>query len=169
MRDGHPSRKERRETESWPLDTDHIAHHILTIYALAASPATIQKQYDRNKSYQRPPPPLENQVVEDLYDLSKFQSYLGNADYYRDFLIFFQQEIAKRGYEDVINEYVLKGDDRADDMLARMYAGEFVHNFSSHIALIINRLPPPLNPPGLRRRVQAACYSRRSSCTSCMS
>lgn len=93
---------------------------------MAASPTIIQKQYDRNRSYQRPPPPLENQVVEDLYDRSKFQTYLGNADYYRDFLIFFEQEIDKRGYEDVVNEYVLKGDDRADDMLARMYAGGFI-------------------------------------------
>ncbi|KAI9880934.1 MAG: hypothetical protein M1830_010002 [Pleopsidium flavum] len=105
---------------------NHIAHHTLTLYALAASPAVIQKHYENNKSYQRPPGPLEKRVVQDLYDPCKFHDYLGDEKYYHDFLVFFQQEIDKRGCEDVINEYVLKRDDRADDLLARMFAG-FLH------------------------------------------
>lgn len=61
--------------------------------------------------------------MEDLYDQAKFHDYLGNEEYYHDFLSFFAQEMNKSGWEDVINEYVLKRDDRANDMLARMFAG----------------------------------------------
>ena len=39
---------------------------------------------------------------------------------------FFRGEIDKKGHEQVINEYCLKGDERADDMLVRLHAG-FLH------------------------------------------
>ena len=65
-------------------------------------------------------------MVQDLHDRSKYHDYLGNEKYYPDFLVFFQQEIDKKGWEAVINEYVLMGDELADDMLARMYAGEYM-------------------------------------------
>ena len=105
-------------------DTDHIVHHILTIFALGASPQVLQEQYDRNASYQRPPVPLDDNIVNDLSDPAKYRKYLGDERYYRDYLLFFQKEMEKKGYEEVINEYVLKGDDRADDLLGRMYAGK---------------------------------------------
>lgn len=105
---------------------DHIAHHILTLYALGASPTQIQRQYDNNKSYQRAPPPVDDGVLEDLHDPVKFRRYLANERYYHDYLVYFQGEMDKKGYEDVLNEYVLKGDERADDMLVRMYAGTSV-------------------------------------------
>ena len=106
-------------------------HHVLTLYALGATPEQIQSHYDSNKSYQRPPEPVDNLIVDHLYDVSQFHKYLGNGRYYHDFLIFFQREIDKKGYENVINEYLLKGDERADDMLSRLYAGE-PHNNSSY-------------------------------------
>lgn len=65
-------------------------------------------------------------MVQDLHNPSKYHDYLGNEKYYPDFLLFFQQEIDKKGWEAVINEYVLRGDELADDMLARMYAGEYM-------------------------------------------
>ncbi|MCJ1417686.1 hypothetical protein MMC32_004030 [Xylographa parallela] len=105
---------------------NHIAHHLLTIYALGASPEIIQDQYDRNASYQRAPLPVDDKVVEDLHDSSKFSKYLQNERYYHDYLVFFQEEIDAKGYEEVINEYVLKSDERAHDMLVRMYSG-FLH------------------------------------------
>ena len=103
---------------------DHIVHHILTLYALGATPEQIQNHYDNNKSYQRPPPSLDNNIVQDLNDYNKFHEYLGNENYYRDYLVFFQSEIDRKGYEEVINEYLLKGDERANDMLCRVYAGK---------------------------------------------
>ncbi len=102
---------------------NHIAHHLLTIYALGAPPPIIQQQYDHNKSYQRPAVALEDSVVQDMRDPNKYRNYLGNEKYYHDFLVFFQQEMESKGWENVLNEYVFKGDERADDMLVRMFAG----------------------------------------------
>lgn len=39
---------------------------------------------------------------------------------------FFRAEIDRKGHAEVINEYCLKGDERADDMLVRLHAG-FLH------------------------------------------
>ena len=63
-------------------------------------------------------------MVADLQDQATFNKYLKNERYYHDYLVFFQKEIDKKGYENVINEYVLQGDERADDMLVRMYGGK---------------------------------------------
>ncbi|KAG9199417.1 hypothetical protein G6514_008482 [Epicoccum nigrum] len=52
-----------------------------------------------------------------------YKLYLGNERYYRDFLLFFQKEIDKKGWPNVLKEYVFEGDERADDMLVRMFSG----------------------------------------------
>ncbi|KAI9822586.1 MAG: hypothetical protein M1827_000305 [Pycnora praestabilis] len=105
---------------------NHIAHHILTLYALSASPSIIQRQYERNKSYQRPPQPVDKSVLKDMKEYSTFRKYLGNERYYHDFLIHFQEQMDKQGWEAVLNEYVFNGDEKADDMLVRMFGG-FLH------------------------------------------
>lgn len=69
---------------------------------------------------------MDEEVITELHEPAKFKKYLGNERYYRDYLLFFQQEIDKKGYEEVINEYMLKRDERADDMLVRMYAGKCI-------------------------------------------
>ena len=86
----------------------------------------IQKHYDRNKMYQREALPLHTAILQDLHDCNKFQAYLGKERYYHDYLEYFRGEIDKNGYAQVINEYCLKGDERADDMLVRLHAG-FLH------------------------------------------
>ena len=86
----------------------------------------MQRHYDRNKTYQRNAPALDNAILEDLHDYQKFQAYLGNESYYRNYLEYFRGEIDRKGYAQVINEYCLKGDERADDMLVRLHAG-FLH------------------------------------------
>ena len=58
-----------------------------------------------------------------MHDPAVFKKYLDNERYFRDYVVFFQREIEKKGVEGVVNEYVLKGDERADDMLGRTYAG----------------------------------------------
>lgn len=150
------------------VSTDHIVHHVLTLYALGATPEQIQGQYDNNKSYQRSPEPVDNSIIEHLRDGSQFSRYLGNGRYYHDYLIFFQSQIDKKGYEDVINEYLLKGDERADDMLCRLYAGKPYNNSpnSQLDSLTLYRLPTPDHSSRLRPRIQAAGHHRRSSSAS---
>ena len=60
----------------------------------------------------------------DLKDPVLFNQCLGSDDAYADFLRFFENEIAEKGVPDVIREYLLKGDDRANDIFCRMYTGE---------------------------------------------
>lgn len=96
------------------------------MYALGASQELIQTHYDRNQTYQRKAQPLDNAILEELHDYEKFHGYLGNERYYHDYLEYFRGEIDKKGYAEVINEYCLKGDERADDMLIRLHAG-FLH------------------------------------------
>ena len=93
------------------------------MYALGATPEQIQKHYNNNKTAQRPQQPLHNHVTTELCDFKKYQQYLGKEKYYYDYLVYFQGEIEKKGYQEVINEYLLKGDARADDMLGRMFSG----------------------------------------------
>ncbi|KAF9691451.1 hypothetical protein EKO04_010710 [Ascochyta lentis] len=105
---------------------NHIAHHLLTLFALNATPKEIQQGYDINVDYQRPPEPLKESVVDDMHNPERFKTYLGKEQYYHDFLVFFQKEIDTKTWQGVLNEYVFAGDERADDMLSRMYAG-FLH------------------------------------------
>lgn len=102
---------------------DHITHHLLTIYALGASPSMLEKAYNENVSYQRPKGELEQKIVEDLSDKAKFKDYLGQEKYFHDYLVFFQNEIDSKGLEATLNEHVFAGDEHADAMFVRMFAG----------------------------------------------
>lgn len=55
-----------------------------------------------------------------------FKKYLGKEKYYHDYLVFFQKDMEEKGWENVLNEYLFAGDERADDLLARTYAGELL-------------------------------------------
>lgn len=61
--------------------------------------------------------------MENLNDPEEFKKYLGKENYYHDYLVFFQNEFEKKGWENVLNEYVFAGDERADDLLGRLYGG----------------------------------------------
>ncbi|KAF2198855.1 hypothetical protein GQ43DRAFT_442976 [Delitschia confertaspora ATCC 74209] len=105
---------------------DHIVHHILTVFALGASPSTLKKQYKNNLSYQKPLKPADQSVVKEMHNPEGFKKYLGQGKRYHEFLVFFKEEMETKGWHNVVNEYLFKGDERADDMLVRLYAG-FLH------------------------------------------
>ena len=102
---------------------NHIAHHLLSLFALNATPAEIRQGWEDNVSYQRPPVSLKESIVTDMHDPKKYKTYLGSEKYYHDFLVFFQEEMDQKGWQEVLNEYVFKGDERANDMLVRMFSG----------------------------------------------
>ena len=74
-------------------------------------------------SYQRPLVPLEHSIVTNMHDPKIYQKYLGREKYYHEFLVFFQGKMDQKGWQEVLNQYVFKGDERADDMLVRMFGG----------------------------------------------
>lgn len=106
------------------LAQNHVSHHLLTIFALGADPGTIHRQYDDNASYQRPIKLNESErEVKDFSDHELFKKNLFNYKCYYDYLLHFQREIEAKGWEAVLNEYLFAGDERADDLLVRLYAG----------------------------------------------
>ncbi|OCK72798.1 hypothetical protein K432DRAFT_430891 [Lepidopterella palustris CBS 459.81] len=108
---------------------NHIVHHLLALWALGAKPNEIQEMWEYNKDYQGP---IEKRPPEtvlpdlDLNDSVVFQKCLGNDDCYVDFLKFFENEVAEKGMQEVIKEYLFRGDERANDILGRMFT-DLVH------------------------------------------
>ena len=49
---------------------------------------------------------------------------LNQTKLYPDYLAFFTHEIERKGHEEIINEYVFKGDRKANFMFDRLYAGK---------------------------------------------
>lgn len=56
----------------------------------------------------------------------QFKRCLGDERNYHDYLEYFQSEMESKGWQAALNEYLFSGDERADDMLVRLYAG-FLH------------------------------------------
>ncbi|KAF1928300.1 uncharacterized protein M421DRAFT_420851 [Didymella exigua CBS 183.55] len=126
---------------------NHIAHHLLTLFALGATPEEIQDGYDTNVSYQRPSEPLKDSAIEDMHNPDRFKTYLEKEEYYHDFLVFFQKEIEKKTWQKVLNEYLFARNERADDLLARLYAG-FLHPII-HIGFGVEFQQPAIIAEGL--------------------
>lgn len=103
--------------------SDHIVHHLLTLFSLGASPEEIQAAYDRAKSYQRPTYPVDNDVLHAIIEKSNFKDYLGKEEHYSNFLAFFQHEINAKGVAATLQEHVFAEDEHADDLLGRLFSG----------------------------------------------
>ncbi|WPH03794.1 oxidoreductase afly [Acrodontium crateriforme] len=132
---------------------NHIAHHLLTLWALKGSTEQIQSAYDHNKDYQGATTPPQESVVLDMHDRTKWKSFLGNGKYYNDFLQFFQDEIKKSSWQEVVQKYVFAGDERANDILVRLFAG-FLHPII-HLGFGIEFQQPSIMAEGL---AQAAVH-----------
>lgn len=129
---------------------NHIAHQVLSLYALNASKEDLQKAYDANASYQRKTAPAKASIVDELDDPAKFVTYLVPMKYYNDFLQFFTNKIEQQGWQETLQQYVFAGDELSNKMLVRMYAG-FLRKHP-------NRLPASLTQHDL-----TSCRSSHSS------
>ncbi|KAK5164076.1 uncharacterized protein LTR77_010167 [Saxophila tyrrhenica] len=132
---------------------NHIAHHVLAIWALNASTEQIQKNYETNESYQRSQPPVNQEVLEELQDPAGFLKNLNPRDNYHTFLRFFQDEIDKGSWQEVLQKYVFAGDDRAEAMFVRLFAG-FLHPFI-HLGYGVEFRQPAIVAEAL---AQASCH-----------
>ena len=103
---------------------NHVAHHLLTLFALGANSAEIQRQYDYNKVYQRRNVPWDQEVVHKLHDRRYLLECLGKEEYYVNLLVFFQEEITKESVPAVCIKYLLQKNDVALELLQRMFAGK---------------------------------------------
>jgi hypothetical protein len=104
---------------------NHIAHSLLTQLALGATPEDLQRAYDDGTDIQRPIPKVNEKLVEELTDDEKLYEKLETITEYTTFLEFFQQQIDKDGYKDVVNKYLFSRTKLAETLLARMYEGAY--------------------------------------------
>ncbi len=117
---------------------NHIAHHLLTLYALGASADELQKAFDTNQGYQRAQYPVKERNVENMSDPERFQKFLGKEQYFHDFEAFFKKEIEEKGWEEVLNEHVFARTEHAERILDRMFAG-WCSSTSSWRMLTLNK------------------------------
>lgn len=96
---------------------------MLTIWALGASPETIQLQYEREDKRQRPAFPRDEKVIASFADKDEFMKCMFQEEHYSNYLAFFQHEIATKGVPAVMQEYLFGGDKLAESLLSRMFAG----------------------------------------------
>ncbi|GKZ19674.1 hypothetical protein AbraIFM66951_003702 [Aspergillus brasiliensis] len=109
---------------------NHIPHHILSLYALGATPEQIQAAYEKNSSYQRPRLPVDEDVVRQMKEEQGFLKCLGQEKHYSNFLTFFQRQMEDHGVEWVLGQYLFS-DSRAEvaeKMLGRLFGG-LIHPF----------------------------------------
>ncbi|KAK4119023.1 hypothetical protein N657DRAFT_675207 [Parathielavia appendiculata] len=104
---------------------NHIPHSILSVLALGGGPAEIQRAYDDGVAIQRPIPPLDKDVVKALHDPDTFRQHIGNLHHYTNYLIFFKEEIAAKGWQAVLQEYVFSGTPNAETIFAQLYEGAY--------------------------------------------
>ncbi|KZZ89241.1 hypothetical protein AAP_04388 [Ascosphaera apis ARSEF 7405] len=133
---------------------NHIVHHLLTIFSLGASPEEIQRAYDTNDEYQRPSKPIDKSLVQKFQNRDEFRQFLGQRPKYVQYLAHFQREIDSRGVNAVVEEYLFAGDEFADAMLARLFAG-FVHPWI-HLGFGLEFHQPAIVAQGL---AEAATHS----------
>jgi hypothetical protein len=103
---------------------NHIAHHMVTIWAMGAKPHQLRSHYERNASYCRTPLAVQKAVVSDLVDPRVFRRCRGHEDNFANFVRFFINEINKHGYQEVLQKYLVGGSEIANDMLCRIYMGQ---------------------------------------------
>jgi hypothetical protein len=96
---------------------------MLTIWALGASPETIQLQYEREDKRQRPAYPRDEKVIASFTDKEVFMKHMFQEEHYSNYLAFFQREIASKGVPATMKEYLFGGDKLAESLLSRMFAG----------------------------------------------
>ncbi|KAI5306254.1 hypothetical protein KEM56_001686 [Ascosphaera pollenicola] len=126
---------------------NHIVHHLLSIYALGASPDDVQRAYDTNDEYQRPSRPIDEDLVQKFQDRDEFCQFLGQRPKYVQYLAHFQREIEERGVDAVLQEYLFAGTEFADDMLTRLFAS-FAHPWI-HLGFGIEFHQPAIVAQGL--------------------
>ncbi|KAK5108264.1 hypothetical protein LTR62_008648 [Meristemomyces frigidus] len=85
-----------------------------------------------------------------------FRQCLGKEEYYVDFLVFFQQEIEKSSWQEVVNETFFSRTDLADDMLCRLFAG-FLHPII-HLGFGIEFEQPAIIAEGLAETAVHSVY-----------
>ncbi|KAA8646580.1 hypothetical protein EYZ11_006285 [Aspergillus tanneri] len=112
---------------------NHVAHSVLTTFALGGGPAELQRAFDDGNDIQQPLPAANSETINQLSDPDHFRAHIGQLDQYANFLAFFSQRIESNGYRSVVQEYVFSGNGVAETMFAQLFEG--LYHPVIHLAL----------------------------------
>jgi NAD(P)-dependent dehydrogenase (short-subunit alcohol dehydrogenase family)/SAM-dependent methyltransferase len=130
---------------------NHMAHSILTSFALGATPSELQRAYDDGVTVQRPMPELDVEVVKGLSDDRNMTVIFGQLPQYTNVLNFFEQQIELYGWRAVLHKYCFSRTPLADIMLSRMYEG--AHHPFIHLGLAVEFGQPSILAEALAQAV----------------
>ncbi|CAO2648462.1 Nn.00g077290.m01.CDS01 [Neocucurbitaria sp. VM-36] len=130
---------------------NHMAHSILTTFALSASPSELQRAYDDGVGVQRPMPELDTEIVKGLSDDKNMRAIFGQLPHYTNVLNFFRQQIESFGWRAVLHKYCFNRTPLADDILSRMYEG--AHHPFIHLGLAVEFELPSILAEALAQAV----------------
>ncbi|KAK6509752.1 hypothetical protein TWF481_004482 [Arthrobotrys musiformis] len=105
---------------------NHVAHHLLSIYALGATPEELQFAYDTNSKSQLPIGDKKTPVLQDISNSDDWEKYLAVAENYATFLQYFQNSIGEIGWQETIKKHIFSEKAVKDGMPERLVAG-FLH------------------------------------------
>lgn len=102
---------------------NHSVHYLLALYDFGASSSILKAAYNRELHYQRPPPEVHGNVLQDLSDESKWNEFIGKAEYYSDFLAFFTKEIKELGWKDTVRKWLFRGTPVTERLFVNIHSG----------------------------------------------
>lgn len=132
---------------------NHMAHSILTHFAIGASPAELQRANDDGVGVQRARPDVDSDVVKGLSDDSKLMEIMGDLTQYSNAVEFFEQQIDLYGWRAVLHKYCFTRTPVADTILSRMCEG--AHHPFIHLGLAVEFELPSITAEAL---AQAVCH-----------
>ncbi|KAK9785037.1 putative Baeyer-Villiger oxidase [Seiridium cardinale] len=104
---------------------NHLVHNLFTRLALGATPSQLRTAFDDDLPTQRGIPPLDKAMVENLKDDVFFYQCTTKINHYTNFLVFFERQIANKGWQAVVNQYVFSKSRIAEALLPLMYDGAY--------------------------------------------
>jgi hypothetical protein len=132
---------------------NHIAHSILSVYALGGSPAEIQRAFEDGADIQQPIPSQEQLTVKAFTDPQEFRARMGQLDQYSNFLAFFQDQIVEKGWVAVVQEHCFSKTPNSETLFANLLEG--LYHPLIHLGLGIEFAQPSIVAEGL---AQAASH-----------
>lgn len=130
---------------------NHMAHSLLTTFALGATPTELQRAYEDGLQVQRPRPELSIEVVKGLSEDKNLTAIFGQLPQYTNVLTFFEQQINLYGWRAVLHKYCFSRTQLADTLLARMYEG--AHHPFIHLGLGVEFALPSIVAEALAQAV----------------
>lgn len=130
---------------------NHMAHSILTHFALGASPAELQRANDDGVTVQRHMPELDQEIARGLSDEKNMRSIFGHLPQYTNALAFFHSQIDDFGWQAIMHKYLFSRTPLADTILARMYEG--AHHPLIHLGLAVEFELPSILAEALAQAV----------------